>query len=112
MARRAASGCVSQAVAHLHELLDRRVDLVGLRGERTPIDVRASIRAEHERDLLERESRGSAEPDERELLEHVGLEQTVQPSPADRLDEAFLLVETKRRRGDARSPRHLGDVQA
>jgi hypothetical protein len=72
-------------------LTDRQVELVRLDGEHSPV---GSPAAEHARDLVQRESGSPSHSDEREALDHAGVEETLQPSPADRRDQPLFLVET------------------
>ena len=100
-----------QAVAHGAELADRPVQLVRLGREHLPVDARPPVRREHERDLVEREAGGAAQRDQRQPLQHAGIEQAAQAAPADRGDQPLLLVEPQRRGGNAGALRDFGDVQ-
>lgn len=102
---------MSQSVAQLRELADFRVELVRSNEELVPVDARASVRIEHLRDLVEREPGDATEADQGESLQHRGLEQSPETAPADRPDQALVLVETQGGRGHAGGPRDLGDVQ-
>ena len=108
---RRAGGGVPQSIAHRAKLADPSVELVGFRSEQFSIDARRSMRREHARDLIEREAGGAPEGDEREALDHAGVEEASQAAPARRRDEPLRLVEPQRGGRNARAPRHLGDVQ-
>ena len=69
------------------------------------------VRREHERDLVEREAGGAPKRDQRQPLQHAGIEQTAQTPPADGGDQPFLLIEAQRRGGNAGALRHLRYVQ-
>src|SRR5690606_41037444 len=82
--RGAARSGVPQAVAHRGQLADRSVQLLGLRRELPPIDTGPSVRSEHEPDVLQREAGRAPERNQREPLQHSGIELTAQSPPADR----------------------------
>ena len=102
---------MTEPVAHAGQLPDRRIELVGLRGQEPALDARGTLRREYETDLFEREASRTAEPDECEAIEHVGVERPVQAPTPDGGDEAFFLVEAERRGGKVGKLRDLGDVE-
>jgi len=102
---------VPQTVTHATEFADRLVYFFRLVREHLSIDARPAIGREHERDLVERETGLSPHRDQRQPLQHAGIEQTAQPSPADRCDQALFLIKSQRRGRHAGALRHLGDVQ-
>jgi len=106
-----AGGSVPEAVAQSAKLADRPVQLLRLGREHLPVDAQPPVRREHERDLLEREASGPPQRDQRQPLQHAGLEQTAQPPPADGGDQPLLLIEPQRRGRNAGPLRHLRDVQ-
>ena len=111
MARRGAGSGVPQAVAHGAQFADRPVQLVRLGREHLPVDARPPVRREHERDLIERKAGGAPQRDQRQPLQHAGIEQTAQATPADRGDQPLFLIEPQRRGRNAGPLRHLRDVQ-
>jgi hypothetical protein len=111
VARGAAGRGVAQTVAHLAQLADARVELVGLGRELRAIDPGMAVGTEHGADLVEGEAGGAPEADEREPLEHVGGEETEEPAPPDGRDEPLFLVEAQGRRGDAGRARDLANVE-
>lgn len=82
-----------QAVAHLSQFADGPVQLIRFCSKHLPVDTRPPVWSEHLRDLIEREACGTSQGNQREALQHTGIEQTVQPSPSDRGDQALLLME-------------------
>jgi lactam utilization protein B len=101
---------VLEAVAHRLQSPDRRVQLVGLGRERAAVDRRLALRREHRADLVEREAGRLAERDQRQLVQHAGLEAAAQALSAHRRDQPLALVEAQRRRRHARAPGHFGNV--
>ncbi|MCY1452106.1 hypothetical protein D9M71_690080 [compost metagenome] len=100
-----------QPVPHGAQLADGRIQLVGLGREHLPIDARRAVRGEHQRDLFERQARGTPQADQRQPLQHLLAEQAAKSPPADRDDQALLLVVAQRRGGDAGTLHHLGNIQ-
>ena len=82
------------------EPADRAVQLVGPGREHPAVDLRPAM-GEDLRDFVEREARGATEGDQRQPLQHSGIEHAPQSLPPDRGDEPLGLVVAQRRRGDA-----------
>lgn len=89
-----ALGGVAQAVAQRAQLADRAVQCGSLGRQHLPVDVRPPVRRKHRRDLNERESGGAAKRDQRQPLQHVGIEQPAQAPPANGSDHPLLLIES------------------
>lgn len=111
MARRWARCSVSQAIAHGAELADRPVELRRLGREHRSVDARLAVRREHSGDLIEREAGLAPEHDQREPIEHGGIEEPAQAAPANRGDQALLLIEPQRRGRDTRPAHHLRNIK-
>ncbi len=111
MARGRTRGCVTQTIAHLRQSLDGSVQLLGFGGQSLAIDANSTVGGEHLRDLVESEPRQLAEGDQRQTLEHAGVEEPSQASAPRGGDESLLLIEPKRRGGYAGTPGHFRDVE-
>jgi hypothetical protein len=102
---------VAQTVAHGAQPADRPVELFCLGGEHFAVDPGPPAGREHERDFVQRKTGGGAEGDQRQLLQNLRTVKAAQAVPADRPDQALLLVEPQRRCGNAGALRNLRDVQ-
>jgi hypothetical protein len=112
VARRWTGGGMAKAVAHGREFADGPIEFVRFRQQPLAPDPRFAIRREHCSNLIQREPGGTAERDERQLLQDTRLEQPPQAAPTDRSDEAFLLVESKRGCGSPGAPRNFDNIHA
>ena len=65
---------MSEPVAHGSETANGFVQVVGFRDQHLPVDAQLSARREHERDFLERETRGASHSDEGQPLQHILVE--------------------------------------
>jgi hypothetical protein len=101
---------VAQAVAHGGEPADGVVQLLRFSDEHLPIDARLAIGRKHAGDLLQREAGGAPEPNQRQALQHDGIEDAAQAPPADRGDEPALLIIPQGRRGEAGAKGYFADV--
>ena len=109
--RGGARGGMPQAAPHGCQLADRLPELVRLRGEHGPGRCVAARRAANMRATVKGEPGGTAQRNQRQPLQHAAVEQPVKPPPADRADQALLLVEAQRRRGHSGTLRHLRNVE-
>jgi hypothetical protein len=97
-----------EAVAHRLQALDRRVQLVGLGRELAAVDRGLALRREHRADLVEREAGRLAERDQRQLVEHAGLEGAAQALAAHRGDEPLLVSGIASFRAAGLAPNFMG----
>jgi len=112
MARRGAGGRVSQGIPQRREPSNGLIELICLRGEHLRVDSRrAAAFSKQAAYFIQRESGGLARSDQLQTLQHAGIEKTPQASPADRRDQAPLLVIAQCRRRHARSICNLRNVQ-
>jgi len=111
VARRAARGGVPEAVAHRAEPADRAIEFVGLGGKLRTVDARAPVGCEHGADLIEREPGRPAKRDQRQMLQHGGVEQPAQSPPARGRDQPPVFVVSQRRGRQPRAPGHFGNVE-
>lgn len=102
---------MSQPIAHGRQPGNAVIKLVRLGQQALAIDPRPAAAGEHGRDLVQGESGRAAKTDERQLLEHPLREETAKAAPADRADQALLLVIAQRRGGQAATLRDLGNIQ-
>ena len=102
---------MAQAPLHGAQLPDGLAEFLRLGGEHPSVNSRPAVRRKHARDLVERKTGGTPERDQRQPLQDAMIEEAVQAPPADGLDQALFLVETKRRRRNAGALRDLGNVQ-
>jgi hypothetical protein len=86
-------------------------ELIRLGREHLAVDARLPLGREHARDLVEREAGGAPQRDQRQPLQHAGIEQAAQPAPAGGGDQPLFVIEAQRRCRNAGLLRHLGDVQ-
>jgi len=89
---RAGSG-VPKVVAHGAQLADRSVQFVRFLRKHLPVKPRTPVRAEHERDLIERGAGRTPEGNQCQTLQHAGIEETAWAAPADGSDQPLFLVE-------------------
>lgn len=78
-----ASRGAPQAVTHGAELPDGAVQFVRFGGEPLAIDPRPAMRRHHARNLIERETRGAAQRDQRQTFQHARREETTKAPPAE-----------------------------
>lgn len=110
MTRRRAGRGVSKAFPQNLEPSNPEVQLVRLCGKHGAIDPRGTAGREHAGDLAEREAGGSAKGDQCQAFEDFGVEKPPKPPPADRGDQAFLLIIAQGGSGNAGTARHLRDI--
>jgi hypothetical protein len=84
VAGRTAGGGVPEAVARVGQFADGPVQFLRLGQEHLPVDAGPPVWREHERDLIEREAGGAPHRDQRQPLQHTGIEHTMQTVPASR----------------------------
>lgn len=91
-------------------MADGAVELIGLGGEHAAIDACMALRREHRRDLVQAETGRASHRDEREALEHAGVEYAPQPVTADGGNQPLLLVEAQGRGRQAGASGDFSDV--
>lgn len=89
---------VAEAVAKGAETPEGLIQFVSLGGELDPVEAGPAIFAEHAADLLERETGGLRQRDQRQPFEHARIEQPFEPVSADRGDQPLLLIKAELRR--------------
>ena len=112
VARRRTHRGVAQGVAQSQQPAHGGVELIGLGRQRLAIDHRCSAAPEHRGDLVEGKTRGLPQADQRQPVQHAGVEDAPQPPPPAGFDQSALFVEAQRRGGYTAAPGHLGDVHA
>ena len=98
------------AIAHGRQLPNFPVGFLGLRRQQPSVYPRPTVRREHECDLVEGEPGAAPKRDQREPLEHAGIEDPAKAAPSDRGYQPLLLVEPQRRSGDPGAPRDLCNI--
>lgn len=110
MARRWTGGGVPQAVTHGTQLLDCLVEFVGFGGELIPINPWLSVGREHFGNLVERETGGAPQCDQRQTYQHARGELATQPAPTNGCYQSTLLVVAERRGRYTGSPSHFRNI--
>jgi hypothetical protein len=111
MAGGGTGGGVAQTVAQRGEAADRPVQIVGPGRKLHAIQADPARLAEHADDFVQREAGRLGQGDQRQPLQHARLEQSLQPPPTYRGDQAFLLVVAEPGGRHARSLSHLRDIE-
>lgn len=104
-------GGVAEAVAQGGKTAYGPVEFIGLRGELLAVDAGAAVGGEHLCDLVEGEAGGSADGDEGEALEDVGVVLAAESVPSGGTDEALLLVIAQGGGGQSGGFRDFSDVE-
>lgn len=74
MARRRANGRVPQTITHRGQLAEGPIQFLRFGDEHLPVDAQSTIRRKHQRNLIEGESCGAPQCDDREALQNAGIE--------------------------------------
>ena len=110
MVTRLTRGRVSQAVTNDGQLPDLLVKCVGTLCQQLTIHHCTAPDTQHPADLIEREPGRSAQSDQGDLIQHLGVVLPTQSAATRRANQSLLFIEPQRRRYCARSPGHLADV--
>lgn len=100
-----------KAVPERFELPYHLIELIRFRFKQRAIDLRPFVPAKHAADLIQREASHLPQGDQRQAIEHVCAEQPTQSAPAERLDQAFLLIEPQPGGRHPAAFRDLGNIQ-
>jgi hypothetical protein len=68
---------MAKSISHRNELANRRIEILGLCGEKLPVYTQASVPPEHTRNFLERKARSLPYADEGKSLHDRSIKQAV-----------------------------------
>lgn len=102
---------MTQAIAQHTQFTQSPVYRISLVQQPLPVYARLPVGREHLHNLVQRETGGAAQGDQRQPLQHIAAEQAAQAVPAYARDQAFFLVVAQGRGWQASAARDLGDIQ-